>query len=833
MELKSFLARNAASVSMVALLGWPSMALAQVVIDNGQTVTVPGSQSSPWNIGGTLNVGSLDTGNLHISTGGSVLSNGAYLGSGTGSYGLVTVSGAGAQLINSGVFYVGNFGDGELTINDGGSVSSTTGQTYVGGQTTSTGIATVSGTGSSWTTNQLVVGLAGNGTLDILAGGLVISNGAVLGLALNGRGTVSVDGAGSQWDNFGNLAIYDGSTLSVQNGGLMNTGSISGQGTMSLDSGTLQAFSSNANFINFTGTGTFELLSGGGTIDSNGFDIGAASVISGAGALTKAGAGTLTLSAANTYSGATDVFAGTLQAGATDTFSANSAVNVGAAGRLDLSGFNQTVAELANAGQVSMGTNTAPGTVLTVNGNYVGNGGTIVFDTVLDVDSSPSDRMVVNGTTSGHTGVRVINAGGLGGLTTSNGIELVHVTNGAPASNGIFTLSNRVAAGAYEYLLFQGGVGAASTDGNWYLRSTLDCTLPGAAGMPACENGGSGEVPIYRSEVIVDTTIPALASRFGLGLLGTWHERTENEFATAAGASPSAAWGRIFGDTGRYGYGFNGNVGALSASFDQHGPSYDFSFGGLQAGMDLLRRDNGDGSRDMAGFYVGAGTASADVRSVLNLGHGSEVGKVSMDGYSLGGYYTHIAPSGWYVDAVLQGTYYDNVSGNSSNTNPQTLRTDGVGIIASLESSYPFELGNGFTFEPQGQLVYQHLSFNNGTDAFGRIGFNDTDAVFGRLSGRLSKDWTLEDGHKVTTWARAGLWTDFGSQAKTTFSALDGSNPTTLTTDLGGTIAQFDLGVSAQLSQNVSLFGVGNYSVAVNDADGHSFGGRVGIKVSW
>lgn len=347
-------------------------------------------------------------------------------------------------------------------------------------------------------------------------------------------------------------------------------------------------------------------------------------------------------------------------------------------------------------------------------------------------------------------------------------------------------------------------------------------------------------MPIYRPEVNVDTAIPALASRFGLGMLGTWHERTGGEFATNYTISPdaqrrdaSAAWGRIFGDTGRYGSGFNGSVGARSTSFSQHGPSYDFSFGGLQAGIDLLRRDNDNGSRDLAGFYIGAGTASADVRSVINFGYGAKSGKVSMEGYSLGGYYTHIGPSGWYVDAVLQATYYGNIETTSIASQPQTLKTDGWGFVASLESSYPIALGNGFIFEPQGQLIYQHLSFDNGADAFGWIGFSDTDAIYGRLSGRLSKDWTMENGNKVMAWARAGLWTDFGSQAKTTFSNLQDQNPTTIGTDLGGTLVQFDLGVSTQLEKNVSLFGVGNYSVAINGPDGHSFGGRVGLKVSW
>src|SRR5262249_4154173 len=117
------------------------------------------------------------------------------------------------------------------------------------------------------------------------------------------------------------------------------------------------------------------------------------------GMLSKTGSGTLLLTASNSYSGETLVNAGTLKAGAVNRFRPNSAVTTSSSGTLDLNGFDQTVMGLANAGLVRMGANTAPGTVLTVTGNYVGNGGTIAFNTGLGDDSSATDRMVVTGNT--------------------------------------------------------------------------------------------------------------------------------------------------------------------------------------------------------------------------------------------------------------------------------------------------------------------------------------------------------------------------------------------------------------------------------------------------
>lgn len=129
---------------------------------------------------------------------------------------------------------------------------------------------------------------------------------------------------------------------------------------------------------------------------------------------------------------------------------------------------------LSNAGRIDL-TNNGGGTsdTFTVVGNYVGNGGILFVDTVLGDDSSPSDRLVIsNGTATGFTTININNAGGAGALTVANGIMVVEAVNGATTAAGAFSLSGRVTAGAYEYLLFRGGTSPGSEQ-NWYLRSTM------------------------------------------------------------------------------------------------------------------------------------------------------------------------------------------------------------------------------------------------------------------------------------------------------------------------------------------------------------------------
>jgi len=485
-------------------------------------------------------------------------------------------------------------------------------------------------------------------------------------------------------------------------------------------------------------------------------------------------------------------------------------------------------------------------------------GGNLLVNTVLNaglpaggITNSYSDMLVVDSTRVGATGsTRVFVTYGAGGgeETLGNGIQIVEVRNKTASSDGAFALGDRVASGAYEYQLYRNGVGADYADGNWYLRSTL--ILPGP---PAPEP----EVPDYRPEVPTDTVLPVLAHRLGLDTLGTYRDRfgedypdpvapTETVFckdptqnyrctptpeqaavyADGRVSRGGAAWGRFFGETGSADFGKGTMREALNGLLD-HGPSYDFHIWGIQTGMDLLRRQNENNSRDIAGVYFGYARGTADVSGV----YGGVSGSSDMNAYSLGGYWTHFGARGWYVDAVLQGTRYDQAE--ASSILGENFETSGWGVAASLEGGYPVALGSDWTLEPSAQLVYQHVSLGNGRDRFGLIGFDDSDAIYGRLGGRLAHDWTTQAGRRITGWAAVNVWSSFGASADTTFSNLSGGNSVTFGADLGGTWGSFGLGLSAELAKNVRMFATGDYSVGLAGGDSWSFGGRTGLKVTW
>jgi autotransporter family porin len=163
----------------------------------------------------------------------------------------------------------------------------------------------------------------------------------------------------------------------------------------------------------------------------------------------------------------------------------------------------------------------------------------------------------------------------------------------------------------------------------------------------------------------------------------------------------------------------------------------------------------------------------------------------------------------------------------------QELDSQGWGFDASLEGGYPFVLGDAWRLEPQGQVIYQRVSLDDGHDSYGQISYNGSNALYGRLGLRLLHDWTLGGGYPLTAWTRVNVWGAMGPAPKTTFAGLDGLDALAFKTTLGSAWWQAQLGVSGQVAQHVSLFGSIDYDRPLSSANGHAIGGRVGVRVVW
>lgn len=429
------------------------------------------------------------------------------------------------------------------------------------------------------------------------------------------------------------------------------------------------------------------------------------------------------------------------------------------------------------------------------------------------------------------------NLDGPGAGTTSNGILLVEAANGGTTASGAFSLAGPVAAGAREYLLFKGGVTAGTTE-NWYLRSAI---TPPEEGVPSPEpaattagtplppmpgdsnpeppNPGAtpmiaapGEsIPLYRPEVPTYTVVPPALRLATLAALGTFHERRGEQSLLTPGDNFSAGWGRVFGQDVKQEW---------SGTVD---PSINGSIWGGQLGLDLLRRDSGNGHRDTAGLFFGHSTINTNIKGRALGWNDLAVGEADADVMSFGGYWTHIGPSGWYVDTVLMGSWYD---GSAQSHRGIGVDTDGSGITASLEGGYPIALTEGWTLEPQAQLVYQHLSLDDQNDGFATVNFDTDDGWTGRIGARLQGNLETSVG-LMQPYLKANLWHAFDGTDSIDF----GSD--IVSTDFGGTSLELGGGIVATISKDVSLFATADYTFEVEGEKQQVVEGNVGLRVQW
>ena len=56
-------------------------------------------------------------------------------------------------------------------------------------------------------------------------------------------------------------------------------------------------------------------------------------------------------------------------------------------------------------------------------------------------------------------------------------------------------------------------------------------------------------------------------------------------------------------------------------------------------------------------MFLGYARADGDVKGFAMGQEGYGAGKLAIDAYSLGGYWTHVGPGGWYTDTVIMGSH--------------------------------------------------------------------------------------------------------------------------------------------------------------------------------
>ena len=668
--------------------------------------------------------------------------------------------------------------------------------------------------------------------------GLVSGSGAV---EKNGTGTLVLAPSAASGNTYTGGTVLKQGALSVSADPALGATS----GGVTFDGGTLQLGSS----FDLASSRGISVTSNGGTIDTQDFQSTITQGITGVGALTKAGTGTLVLNGANTYSGGTSVAAGTLVVGDASNTAASIAGPATVAAGATLGGYGSvngdvsnsgTIAvanavssaaagaqgsftingQLTNAGLVQVGGAQQAGNNLVVS-NYTGQNGTIALNTVLAADNSASDKVVVNGgTATGSTTLKVTNVGGQGAPTVSNGIEVVDAANGATTGTNTFTLPGGVVkAGAYEYYLAKGGL-TAGTSENWYLRNTVPGSTSdpngnavlAAAGTPALPVASGNPVVLYRPEVALYAQIPNVMRQLDWMQIDEFHLRQGDQLLLDEKGPLPAGWGRVWGAHT-----------VLSEGGDVT-PQFDGTMGGVQVGHDIYADGAVGGHRNHYGVYIGMGRATGDVNGTAVGVSGADVGHLSVNAYSLAGYWTHIGPTGWYTDAVLSGTALGADTVSSDNVHAST---HGTAVTASLEGGLPVAIGHGLTIEPEAQIVYQHLSIRDLNDGASNVAFSNGNTVLARFGVRVAGTWDAL-GAAWQPYMSVNLLHGFANGDHQTYDGV-----ASIGTPVNQTTARIDAGIVTKFSKHGSVFAAVNWGTNLDGEHVRTVGGNAGVRWSW
>lgn len=653
--------------------------------------------------------------------------------------------------------------------------------------------------GGSVTNNSSGVIIAGSRGIFIDGGvGTVVNAGSITGgLVFPTIPTIELHVASSSVINSGTIN-GDVQFFESNDSFLMTAGQMTGQLLM----GTLGNETATFNNVNDANIGTISVFNGGGgggdqLIFNNSQHTGGSDLVNWE---------TINLNSSSVLSLSSNLTLGGTSSDNTATLNISSSTLGLATGNQVISATSANPVQVLNAGIVDLtngGMNSSITDTLTIKGNYVSQGGRLFLNTQVGGDSSPSEKLIFDGsnggsTVTGTTFVTVNNIGGTG-AQTNQGILVIESLSGAITGTNTFLLGSPLRVGAFDYRLVKGSGAVAE---NWYLRSS------------------SGVSPFIGPEISVYADPHPAMFELGLLTLGTLHQRVgeeENLRCLQLGCCDmfNGIWVRSFGKLVHDRY---KNVADPHA----HGGIY-----GFQGGIDIFRQESTP-VRDHIGVLTSYAHNHHNISGLVTNSLGTanlreHTGKVELKLWNLGVYWTHFGSSGWYLDGVGQFGW----SKGSASSTRTSIRLDGTTATVSLEGGYPILIKNAFLIEPEAQLIYLYSKFDKTSDLFSTVSLGDAHNVVGRIGLRMQYDYCVPCG-LWQPYLKANWWDNFHGHATTNYASVS-DIPVYFDTswiEAGG-------GFTFRHS-NMSFYGEISYNQSLeNHKRFNGLQGNIGVRYNW
>lgn len=479
-----------------------------------------------------------------------------------------------------------------------------------------------------------------------------------------------------------------------------------------------------------------------------------------------------------------------------------------------------------------------PWQTLTINEDFTGNGGKLVFNTVLNDDTSETDKLKVLGNTAGNAFVAVNNIGGTGAQTIE-GIEIIEV---AGNSDGTFEKAGRIVAGAYDYNVVQKG-------SNWYLTSFIPAPPDPEEPDPVDPHDPDPVDPDPVDPIDPDPVDPVdpilpepeepvappvteqqyrpeagsyLANNYAANTLfmTRLHDRlgeTQYVDMLTGEKKVTSLWMRNVGAHTRFKDG-SGQLKTQSNSYV------------MQLGGDLAQWSSDGLDRWHLGAMAGYANSQNRTQSSLTGYHS----RGQVIGYSVGLYGTWYAndadKTGTYVDTWALYNWFDNkVMGQEQ----AAEKYKSSGITASVEAGYSFKLGeserNSYWLQPKAQVVWMDVQADSHREANGTRVKDNTD---GNLMTRLGVKAFI-NGHNAIDDGKSREFQPFVEanwihNTQTTSVKMDD-----VSNDMRGTknIGELKVGVEGQITPRLNVWS--SVAQQVGDKGYSDTRGMLGVKYNF
>lgn len=472
----------------------------------------------------------------------------------------------------------------------------------------------------------------------------------------------------------------------------------------------------------------------------------------------------------------------------------------------NMAGSSVITQAMDNAGTVTLSdSGSTTRNTLTV-GNYTSNDGTLVFNSLLAGDDSPTDKLHIQGDSNGTSNVVVTNLGGQG-AQTQNGIPLIHVDGTA---NGDFQKKGRIVAGAYEYNLLH-----SADKKDWFLASEL-------IQPDNFTYNSDSPIPLYRPEAGSYIANQAAANTMFITRLRDRQGETRYIDPVTGQAGVTTLWLRQVGS-------HNGFHSGPENQLKTQSNTYVAQLGGELANGSTDGHDSWH-----LGVMGGYGQNHSDTIATTT----KYQAKGTVTGYSVGAYATWLANdadrTGPYVDTWLQYGWFDNkVDGDQ--LSGESYKSSG--FTASMETGYTFNIGHSgggenptyYYIEPNIQAIWMDVRRNdhresNGTETSG--------ADEGNLQSRVGTRFFINGHNKIDNGKNRSFqpfvevnWIHNTRQFAVN---MDGVN---ISQNGATDIGELKLGVEGQISKAVQLWG--NVGQQMGDKGYNNTTAILGIKYSF